>query len=67
MSEKNFQRFSDRYFRVSPLYALPGWYLKLRGRGKIMGPYPTRQHAEVAGEYYVKDCKTSGDIGGRCR
>lgn len=47
MSEDKYQRFSDRFFQVSPLYTKPGWYLKLR-EGNVIGPYPNRSAAQAA-------------------
>lgn len=41
------------YFKVSPLFASPGWYFMVRaGRteGHAQGPFPNRQLAERAAE-----------------
>ena len=45
MSEQKYQRFSDRFFELSALFAEPGWYFKLRG-GEIKGPYSSRENAQ---------------------
>lgn len=47
MSDEKFQRFSDRFFRVSPLYTRPGWYIKLR-EGNVIGPFATKKLAQSA-------------------
>lgn len=47
MAVKQFQRFSDRFFQLSPLYTRPGWYIKLR-ENTVVGPYPCREAAQAA-------------------
>ena len=47
MSDELYQRFSDRFFQVSPLYTRPGWYIKLR-EGDVMGPYQSKEAAQAA-------------------
>ena len=47
MSEQRYQRFSERFFQVSPLYTQPGWYIRLR-EGKTLGPFPTKAAAQIA-------------------
>jgi len=47
MSDHRFQRFSDRFFRVSPLLTRPGWYAKLR-EGEVVGPFSSREAAHDA-------------------
>ena len=47
MADTQFQRFSDRFFQVSPLYTQPGWYIKLR-ENKVLGPYPSKEAAQMA-------------------
>jgi hypothetical protein len=46
MAEDQFQRFSDRFFRVSPLFTEAGWYVKLRD-GDVRGPFPSREAAQA--------------------
>lgn len=46
MADNEFQRFSDRFFRVSPLYTEPGWYIKLR-EGEVKGPFDSRTEAQI--------------------
>ncbi|MCW8824916.1 MAG: hypothetical protein OQK78_00685 [Gammaproteobacteria bacterium] len=46
MADSEFQRFSDRYFRVSPLFTQAGWYIKLRD-GAVDGPFPTKEEAQA--------------------
>ena len=47
MSDDQYQRFSDRFFEVSPLYTRSGWYIRLRG-GKVIGPFICKAAARVA-------------------
>ena len=46
MTESQYQRFSDRFFQISPLYTEAGWYLKLR-EDVIKGPFNSRQEAHA--------------------
>ncbi len=64
MSMSEFERFSDRFFRLSPLYAEPGWYFKIRS-GTPMGPYENREQAEQAARNYAYQCQQTYDMGGR--
>jgi hypothetical protein len=64
MSTSEFERFSDRFFRLSALYAEPGWYFKVRS-GTPVGPYETRTEAEEASRNYAYQCQQSYDMGGR--
>lgn len=59
-----YQRFSDRFFRLSPLYTYPGWYFKARD-GCPIGPFLSREGAERAAQKYAEDEKRSGRNGGR--
>lgn len=47
MSKDQYQRFSDRFFQVSPLLTEPGWYIKLR-EGNVIGPFSSKAVARVA-------------------
>lgn len=47
MPEKQYQRYSDRFFEVSPLLTRPGWYARLR-EGGVVGPFPSREAAHIA-------------------
>ena len=47
MSKDQYQRFSDRFFQVSPLLTDPGWYIKLR-QGNVIGPFSSKAVARVA-------------------
>ena len=64
MADIVFQRFSDRYFQLSPLYAPAGWYFKARGISP-MGPYFSRVAAEMAAHVHRRRCVETGDCGGR--
>ena len=66
MAEVTYQRFSDRFFRLSPLYTWPGWYFKAR-RCPPIGPFVTFEIAVRAAENHVRRCCREGDSGGRCR
>ena len=47
MSDHTYQRFSDRFFEVSPLFTKPGWYARLR-EDKAIGPFRSREAAHIA-------------------
>jgi hypothetical protein len=47
MPNSKYQRFSDRFFQVSPLLTTPGWYVKLRS-GSVLGPFSTKARAQAA-------------------
>ena len=47
MSDDKYQRVSERFFQVSPLYTRPGWYIKLR-EGDVLGPFANRRSAQSA-------------------
>lgn len=73
MSHHKYQRFSDRFFEVSPLYTIPGWYARVR-EGKTIGPFPSKgdahralceifglatdaDEAEMSSQQYAPDCR----------
>ena len=77
MTERKFQRFSDRFFQVSPLYTRPGWYIKLR-EGKVIGPFPSKALAQAAlfnlygiadldGDIVAQACETPSHYSGDSR
>lgn len=64
MDADGYQRFSDRFFRLSPLYADPGWYFRVRGEAPV-GPYSSRTRVETAAREYAEQRNKVGESGGR--
>lgn len=61
MSERQYQRFSDRFIQISPLYTEAGWYLKLRD-DEIKGPFHSRKEARsILSDLFGITPEMSGD------
>ena len=54
----------DRFFQLSPLFTMPGWYFLVRD-GSPHGPFLTRDEAKSAAKLLADECQESGDTGGR--
>ena len=64
MATDSHPRYSERYFYLSPLYATPGWYFRVRG-GHSKGPFMRKEDAVRAAGDFAGDCSRNGDLGGR--